>query len=197
MSDFDVQCRSMNIVQLNQVPSQPWRNGGGHTRQLLAWPQAQDWQLRVSVATIQHSGAFSVFAGVQRWFAVIDGTGVSLDLPNGSFTQTPADPPLCFDGEAAPMCHLLDGPTTDLNLMQRRGSGTAQMQHAHAGDTGPVATRWRGIYVAAEAVLDINDVAQPLHAHSLCWSDEVDTSTWRLRSLAHNGLAWWLQVQAP
>jgi environmental stress-induced protein Ves len=61
-------------------PAQTWRNGGGSTRELLAWPEAGAWQLRISVAEITRDGPFSAFAGVQRWFAVLRGDGVRLRL---------------------------------------------------------------------------------------------------------------------
>ena len=184
----------MNILALNQVPPQAWRNGGGSTRELLAWPHAGDWQLRVSVATIEHSGAFSRFDGVQRWFAVIDGKGVSLALPGGTLVQTSADEALCFDGEAAPLCHLLDGATTDLNLMVQRGSGVGQMQLAHPGEDFGGHWRWRGIYVATDAVINIDDVALPLYAGSLLWSDDAKPQAWQLQQA---GAAWWLGLRSP
>jgi uncharacterized protein len=191
----------MNIVHQAQVHPQAWRNGGGSTCEMLAWPQKQtgghDWQVRVSIATIAHSGAFSAFAGVQRWFAVIAGVGVVLDLPGGCVTQKQGDVPLCFDGEAAPMCHLLDDVTSDLNLMVRRDAGSGRMQLAHAGDVLAGPLRWRGLYVAAEAVVDVDGVAQPLHAGSLLWSDDIDTVAWRLRALDHDGRAWWLSLESP
>jgi uncharacterized protein len=45
---------------------------------------------------------------------------VRLALPGGERTLTPADEPVPFAGEAAPDCHLVDGPTRDLNLMLKR-----------------------------------------------------------------------------
>ena len=57
----------------------PWRNGGGVTRELLAWPDPHDWLLRVSVADIHASGPFSKFPGVDRWFAVLAGGAVSIE----------------------------------------------------------------------------------------------------------------------
>jgi uncharacterized protein len=191
---------AMNIVRLGDSAPHAWRNGGGSTRELLAWPLARatstDWQLRVSVATIAHSGAFSAFADVQRWFAVIAGAGVSLALPGGVVMQKQGDPPLCFEGEAAPMCHLLDDATSDLNLMLHRDAGSGRMELAHAGDelAGPL--RWRGLYVAADAVLEVEGVALPLHAGSLIWSDNVDGVLWRLRSIEHNSRAWWLSLES-
>ena len=78
----------MNLVRLQDQAAIPWRNGGGTTRDLLTWPAPGDgWQLRVSVALIDRSGLFSVFGGVSRWFTVLDGAGVHLDLPSGRTTS--------------------------------------------------------------------------------------------------------------
>jgi environmental stress-induced protein Ves len=68
-------------IQADQVAAQAWRNGGGQTRELLAWPNASDWKLRISRADIASDGPFSAFAGVQRWFVVISGKGVVLHMP--------------------------------------------------------------------------------------------------------------------
>ncbi|MDO8252256.1 MAG: HutD family protein, partial [Rhodoferax sp.] len=68
------------LVQLADAVPRPWRNGGGVTRELLAWPQADDWIWRMSVAEVAHSGPFSRFEGVQRWFAVLGGAGVRLSV---------------------------------------------------------------------------------------------------------------------
>jgi uncharacterized protein len=194
MYGFDVQCSGMNIVQLKHLPQQPWRNGGGHTRELLAWPHAGDWQLRASVANIAHSGAFSKFDAVQRWCAVIDGNGVLLDLPAGQLTQYPGDEPLHFDGALAPMCQLLDGPTSDLNLMVKHAAGAGHMQVACVGDALAGPARWRGVYVADDAVIRIDSADWHLQAGSLLWSDDVDTTPWQLRQA---GRAWWLGLYTP
>jgi environmental stress-induced protein Ves len=113
----------MKIVVSASVPPQPWRNGGGQTCELWAWPSAQDWVLRISVADIERDGPFSAWPGVQRWFQVLQGAGVELDLQGRTTCLTPNDPPLEFAGDAAPGCRLIDGPTRDLNLMLRRGRG--------------------------------------------------------------------------
>jgi hypothetical protein len=112
----------MNVVRLADCPYVPWRNGGGRTRELLAWPSAQEWQVRVSVAEIEADGPFSAFPGIDRWFAVLDGAGVILTLPSGERIVRPGDRALAFSGAAAPGCRLIDGPTRDLNLMLRRGA---------------------------------------------------------------------------
>jgi len=186
--------RAMNPhrVSLHDCAPQAWRNGGGRTRELLAWPQAADWRLRASIAEIDHGGPFSPFPGVERWFAVVDGAGVELDLPDGTVTVGPGDPPLRFEGEAAPGCRLRQGPTRDLNFMHRRGSsGVAMMQAAAAGSELGGGVAWRALYVADDALLDIDDHTEPLAAGTLLWSDSGDTARWRLRA---GGRAWWLTL---
>jgi uncharacterized protein len=113
----------MKVVRLADCRPTPWRNGGGRTRELLAWPSPNDWQVRVSVAEIGADGPFSPYPGIDRWFAVLQGAGVVLSLPAGDATVRVGDGPLAFAGEAAPACRLIDGPTHDLNLMLRRGAG--------------------------------------------------------------------------
>ena len=64
----------------------PWKNGGGTTREIAAWPQGAgidgfDW--RVSIATIDQAGPFSAFAGVDRVIMLLDGSGVRLRSGGG------------------------------------------------------------------------------------------------------------------
>jgi hypothetical protein len=111
------------LVRSADVPPQPWRNGGGQTRVLLTCPPGANWRLRLSMADIQADGPFSVFEGVQRWLAVLDGAGVGLRIAGKSQHQTPDSPPLRFSGDSATDCWLTDGPTRDLNLMLRGCAG--------------------------------------------------------------------------
>ena len=71
---------SWALIRLNEVAPVPWRNGGGVTRELLAWPSPDDWALRISVAEVERDGPFSQYPGVQRWFAVLSGGGVRLTV---------------------------------------------------------------------------------------------------------------------
>lgn len=109
------------LIDAASVPAQPWKNGGGVTRELYAWPSGADWRLRISLADIERDGPFSAFPGVQRHFAVLSGAGVALRFGNTWREQRAGDPPLAFDGADAPDCRLLDGATRDLNLMLRGG----------------------------------------------------------------------------
>ena len=131
----------LHEVRLEDCPPQPWRNGGGLTHEMLAWPTpgaqapagsgAEAWLVRVSVAQIGRDGPFSAFPGVDRAFAVLEGTGVALTFGGGAAAEgerllTADDEALNFPGEDAPGCRLAGGPgaaTLDLNLMGRREAG--------------------------------------------------------------------------
>lgn len=110
------------MVSLEDVKPTPWRNGGGTTRELLAWPDSAAWQWRASVAEVAQSGPFSSFAGVTRWFAVLEGEGVCLTVDGQPHRLTTNDQPLAFDGAAQTSCELLGGITQDFNLMVQGGA---------------------------------------------------------------------------
>jgi uncharacterized protein len=184
---------TLHRVALAACPPQPWRNGGGRTRELLAWPQAGDWQLRVSVAEIESDGPFSAYPGVERWFAVIEGAGVVLALPGGATSLGPGDDPVFFPGEAAPGCRLTAGATRDLNLMTGRAAGIGRMMAADAGSAVDGSTRWRGVFAAAPALLDCAGVAEPVPAGTLVWSDDAGAARWAVRQATR---AWWMTLEA-
>lgn len=113
------------LVDLDAVPAQSWRNGRGLTRELLAWPDAASWRVRLSVADISASAHFSRYEGIERWFAVVEGDGVVLHAHGSERLLTRADAPLRFDGGVPMYCTLLEGETRDFNLMAPPGA--AQM----------------------------------------------------------------------
>ena len=186
---------ALRFVTLAAATPQPWRNGGGLTRELLAWPPAAvaltaaaaplaasptrsappsqansaAWALRVSVADITQDGPFSPFAGIERCFTVLEGAGVALTLEGRGILLTPGDAPLRFDGAAAPGCRLLDGPTRDLNLMVRRNAGRAGMARAEPGMAWSSVGPWRGLYTDGPAVVDFGDGPQRLASAGLAW----------------------------
>jgi len=184
---------TLHRVHLADCPATPWRNGGGTTRQLLAWPHGDDWRLRVSVAEIARSCDFSPFPGVRRWFAVLDGEGVALALPRGPATLTPHDEPVAFEGEDAPPCRLLGGTTHDLNFMARRGEGLARMRRARGGSSVQGDRSFRALFAAAPALVDIEDRTEALAAGTLLWSDDAGAAAWTLRTAPH---AFWLTLEA-
>lgn len=135
-----------NVVQLADVAPTPWKNGGGTTRELVAWPDAAHWVWRMSVAEVTKSGPFSCFDGVQRWFSVLGGAGVALSSGGQRSMLTLDSAPFCFDGGEHTDCDLLDGATHDFNLMTRSAAnGVDFRMAANPVRAGAKVTRVRGV----------------------------------------------------
>lgn len=111
----------------------PWKNGGGVTREIACWPQGagmDDFQWRLSIATIAASGPFSAFPGVDRIIALLDGPGVRLASNDGAIDHALNRPlePFSFPGEAAIDSTVLGDASSDFNVMTRRSLLRAQLQ---------------------------------------------------------------------
>lgn len=186
---------TLHCIALAAVEPQPWRNGGGRTRELLAWPSAADWRLRVSVADIDADGPFSAFDGVRRWFAVVEGAGVALAFADGERLCRRGDAPLAFDGAAAPACRLLDGPTRDLNLMTRGGDAT--MSTVVPGVDWSASFAVRALYSAVAGQWSDGRGSQRVAATTLLWEEGETTASihpWRFDPDDRGEVtpAWWL-----
>lgn len=183
----------LRTVSLADTEPQPWKNGGGSTRELLAWPRPDAWQWRISVADISRAGPFSAFPGVLRGFAVLQGTGVVLQVHGQALRLTPDSDPLHFDGAAPPGCKLIDGPTLDLNVMTLQDAGQGQMQRARVGQPWHSRAPLRALLSLQPARLSIDDgPARDLPAGTLAWSDQADEQQWLWQPQAAGARAWWL-----
>lgn len=181
---------ALEQVRAADVAPQRWRNGGGSTRELLAWPRDADWQVRISVAEIDADGPFSVFEGVERWFAVLGGAGVVLGVSGAERRLTPASAPLRFDGAQAPQCRLIDGATRDLNLMLRGGlRGT--LERAVDGIAWHPRWRWRALFTAGAARLHAPGAASiELDAATLVYP--LVPGPCRIEPIGANAPAYWI-----
>ena len=109
----------------------PWKNGGGVTREVAAFPEgaaldAFIW--RVSVADVGQAGPFSRFAGIDRTLVLLSGAGMLLDEAQGATHALRAPLDIArFEGETAIDARLIDGATRDFNLMVRRGAATGEV----------------------------------------------------------------------
>jgi uncharacterized protein len=174
---------SWSVICANDVAPQRWKNNGGWTRELLAWPRLTDWVIRVSVADIEADGPFSAFDGVQRWFGVLSGKGVRLydfELHVGSEL-------LSFDGALAPECELVDGPTRDFNLMHRRGKG--QLQVRAADEAMAAQGRLVALFTAEGGTLNHGGRLTRLAPQSLAWREDPAPQP---LSFEGPGAAWWI-----
>jgi uncharacterized protein len=181
------------LIHADHVAARPWRNGGGRTRELLAWPSAADWHLRISLADIERDGPFSAFPGVQRWFAVLEGAGVLLRFGDAEERVTRDSGPVCFDGAAAPGCSLVDGPTLDLNLMLRHGSAGAMHAAEHGREWTPATARC-GLFAAVPGMLRCGTQAWMLPARTLLWFEQSPAGALAFRAdrAGKGTIGWWL-----
>jgi environmental stress-induced protein Ves len=140
------------------LPATPWKNGGGSTREIACWPpgagfDAFEW--RVSIATIAASGPFSVFAGVERTIMLLEGDGVHLRGEGVDHLLAAPLVPFEFRGDVAIDCTLLGGPSSDFNVMSRRGRVRTEVRVLRATADLPEAPHglllaWRGEWRAGE-----------------------------------------------
>ena len=58
----------------------PWKNGQGVTREVARYPEAGEYDWRISLATIRQPGPFSTFPGYLRNISVLEGGGMYLTI---------------------------------------------------------------------------------------------------------------------
>nr|WP_315259895.1 HutD family protein [uncultured Duganella sp.] len=112
------------LIQYASLRAAPWKNGGGSTTEIAISPAGatlEDFDWRVSLATIAQDGPFSIFPGIDRSLALVDGDGVLLDFGNERFVLSPSEPLIEFAGEDAVHATVTGQHTTDFNVMTRRG----------------------------------------------------------------------------
>jgi environmental stress-induced protein Ves len=122
---------STRHILMSDIPATPWKNGGGVTREIAtgAAPRpGAGWGWRVSLADVAQDGPFSIFPGVDRVLAVIEGAGMDLVRPDGRVVALDPFQPVRFAGEEPLSGRLRRGPVRDLNAMVRRDRFTAEME---------------------------------------------------------------------
>lgn len=100
----------------------PWKNGGGSTTEIAIGPPDtgfEDFDWRVSLATIEKDGAFSLFPGVDRTLALVEGHGMLLEIDGEPTLVTETEPVVAFDGSSQVSAKLSRGGSTDFNAMTR------------------------------------------------------------------------------
>jgi environmental stress-induced protein Ves len=122
-------CTMIVLPQADYV-AVPWKNGGGLTREILKVPPdatAFDW--RLSLATIETPGPFSAFDGYDRTLVLMQGAGVELDFGSQGRAVLQAPGQLAaFDGGWATSCTLIDGPSSDLNLIVSKARAESRVR---------------------------------------------------------------------
>ena len=108
----------------------PWRNGLGSTVELLAETpnknEAFSW--RLSIASVANDGPFSDFSGYDRTLLLLEGSGITLNKPNGVFKVLNSLLDYAnFKGEDLIDATLHNGPIKDFNIMTLRSICTSSV----------------------------------------------------------------------
>lgn len=117
------------LIAFAELKPQPWKNGGGVTRELAAEPEGADFLWRLSMAEVEASGPFSAFPGIDRTLTLLTGEGLKLDFAEGidEVIDTPLRP-FSFDGGRPCIGRLIGGPVRDLNVMTKRGKASHRVR---------------------------------------------------------------------
>ena len=99
------------VRRVDAMPLQPWKNGGGFSRELAA---GDGW--RISLADVERDGPFSVYEGVTRHSVVVSGAGLRLRERDETVELLPFVPAI-YDGGRAWQATLRNGRAQVLNVM--------------------------------------------------------------------------------
>ncbi|MGT2526745.1 HutD/Ves family protein [Streptomyces nojiriensis] len=106
-----------------------WKNGGGVTREIAAFPDGagmDDFLWRASLAEVAADGPFSAFPGIDRTLTLAEGAGMDLVVGGARRLVDERFAPQDFPGDEPTDCRLLSGPVVNFNVMYRRGAVKAE-----------------------------------------------------------------------
>ncbi|MFE2146144.1 HutD family protein [Streptomyces sp. NPDC059456] len=152
----------VRILRAGDRAAVAWKNGGGVTREIAAWPDGADmagFGWRVSLAEVDADGPFSAFPGVDRTLTLAEGAGMDLGVSGARRLVDERFAPQDFPGDAPTDCRLLDGPVVNFNVMYRRDlvrAHTAVVRGTLALTAGPGETL---LVVALRGPAELEDAA--------------------------------------
>jgi uncharacterized protein len=147
---------SLRVLRAAQRTAVPWKNGGGLTREVAAFPPGSDlegFEWRVSIAEVRAPGPFSLFPGVDRCLTVLSGR-LSLAIDGqAALSLSPESSAVAFPGDVPAFAEPRGGPVTDLNVMTRRGRRSARL--TRGGAAGPARLEPRAMTTLLVALSDL------------------------------------------
>lgn len=163
----------MQIIEPNAWHAQPWRNGAGVTHELVRWPEAEPFAVRISVADITAPAPFSAFAGYRRWLYLLEGGPVTLAHGGQDvILAAPADG-LAFAGDAQVAATAVARPSRDLNFMVREAL-PARVQILRGGAREELAGAAIAVFaIAGEVTVGAGDDRRRLVRHGCAWCTDA------------------------
>ena len=126
----------MQVIRQSDYRIMPWKNGGGTTTEIYVSPvDSVNFDWRVSIATVNADGPFSLFNGYDRHILTLQGAGMRLDIEAGDSIELGPKEIFSFSGDERVEGFLSDGPVKDFNLIVQRdfGVGTLKIAHCASG----------------------------------------------------------------
>ena len=149
------------LSRASDRPSTPWKNGGGSTSEIASSPAGSgldDFDWRVSIATIDGDSEFSSFEGVDRWLMPLTPDGLTL-VDNGETRLVPQFDVQAFAGESPVSAVEVSAESRDLNLMVRRGIRSGSLEKRAVVGSAVLTTddETELIVVVLDGTLDLPD----------------------------------------
>jgi environmental stress-induced protein Ves len=146
------------IIRAGDVVRVPWKNGGGTTAEIAAFPQDSNFDTfgwRISMADVTSDGPFSTFPGVDRTLIVVEGNGIELNVGGTPHCLNNIMPKFSFSGDALTFGRLISGPIRDLNVMTRRGAFRHRTRFVRSGVALLSQDIGAAFIVALDSALDV------------------------------------------
>ena len=135
------------------------------TRELVRWPEAEPFAVRLSVAELTAPAPFSSFAGYQRWLVLLEGGPVTLALAGCPTVLTAPGDLVTFAGAAPAAATAVAGTSRDLNVMVSAALG-ARVEVVRGPATQAVAGAAVAVFTLAGAVAVATDATTALARRS-------------------------------
>lgn len=128
---------------------------GGTTTELYRLQDPTDpsqFLLRISVASVNKDGPFTLYPGIDRQLVLLAGDGMELTVDGKKVLLDQKLTPFSFAGEDSISCSLLGGPCTDFNVMSKRGWDKAHVSGVRLREGATLMTS--GIFYLVSGSLD-------------------------------------------
>lgn len=167
----------MRVVRASDYREMPWKNGGGVTTEIGVFPAGAgldgfDW--RVSTARVERGGQFSLFPGVDRTLAILEGDAIELTVGGAAPVVLDAgSEAFFFAADVATSAILTGGPVVDLNVMTRRGRARHSVRRLDLSTPVeiPLADEVTLVFCVRGAVAVAGDVPLRLEAQDTLMAD--------------------------
>jgi len=121
----------IKIIPSSKFVTTTWKNGKGQTTELAISPNGtlNDFQWRLSIASVSEDGLFSDFSGYHRNLVLIEGQGITLTHNESTVDSlTNVLDFATFDGKSKTFGELHQGQIKDFNIMTKQGVFQAKVQ---------------------------------------------------------------------